>query len=52
LKSGAEDRVVLEAVNEGFRNKVTPNLDLAIDRAPLTFRKKLAQLIATESGQA
>lgn len=48
----AEDRVVLEAVNEGFRNKVTPNLDLAIDRAPLTFRKKLGQLIATESGQA
>ena len=45
----AEDRVVLEAVNEGFRNKVTPNLDLAIDRAPLTFRKKLAQLIAAES---
>jgi len=24
-------------------------LDLAIDRAPLTFRKKLAQLIAAES---
>ena len=45
----AEDRVVLEAVNEGFRNKVTPNLDLAIDRAPLTFRKKLAQLIAAEN---
>jgi vanillate O-demethylase monooxygenase subunit len=45
----AEDRVVLEAVNEGFRNQATPNLDLAIDRAPLTFRKELAQLIAAEN---
>jgi vanillate O-demethylase monooxygenase subunit len=45
----AEDRVVLEAVNEGFCNKLTPNLDLAIDRAPLTFRRKLAQLVAAEN---
>jgi len=45
----AEDRVVLEAVHEGFRNQVTRKLDLATDRAPLTFRKKLAQMIAAET---
>ena len=44
----AEDRIVLEAVNEGFRNQVTPNLDLAGDRAPLLFRKRLAQIISAE----
>ena len=46
----AEDRLVLEAVHEGFRNQVTRNLDLAIDRAPLAFRKGLSQLIAAEGG--
>jgi phenylpropionate dioxygenase-like ring-hydroxylating dioxygenase large terminal subunit len=45
----AEDRVVLEAVHEGFRNQATRNLDLAIDRAPLTFRRQLLQLIAAEN---
>jgi vanillate O-demethylase monooxygenase subunit len=45
----AEDRKVLEAVHDGFRNQVTRNLDLAIDRAPLTFRRRLAELIAAEN---
>jgi len=45
----AEDRAVLEAVHEGFRNQVTRNIDLAIDRAQLTFRKRLAQMIAAEN---
>jgi hypothetical protein len=45
----AEDRVVLEAVHEGFRNQVTRNLDLPIDRAPLTFRRRLAQMMAAET---
>jgi vanillate O-demethylase monooxygenase subunit len=45
----AEDRVILEAVNEGFCNKLTPNLDLASDRAPLTFRRNLAQLVAADN---
>lgn len=44
----AEDKVVLEAVHQGLARKTSPNIDLAIDRAPLTFRKKLAELIARE----
>jgi phenylpropionate dioxygenase-like ring-hydroxylating dioxygenase large terminal subunit len=49
----AEDRIVLEAVHEGLRNQVTSNLDLAGDRAPLLFRKRLAQMITAErSNQA
>ncbi len=43
-----EDRVILAAVQQGFDNKVTPNIDLAIDRAPLLFRKRLTQMIAAE----
>ena len=45
----AEDRLVLEAVHEGFRNQATRKLDLATDRAPLTFRKKLAEMIVAEN---
>jgi phenylpropionate dioxygenase-like ring-hydroxylating dioxygenase large terminal subunit len=45
----AEDRRVLEAVHEGFRNRRTRNLDLAIDRAPMEFRRGLSKLIAAES---
>jgi vanillate O-demethylase monooxygenase subunit len=45
----AEDRVVLEAVDEGFRNQVTRNIDLAIDRPPLLFRKRLGEMIAGEN---
>jgi vanillate O-demethylase monooxygenase subunit len=47
----AEDRSVLEAVHEGFHNQVTPNLDLASDRAPLLFRKRLAQLVSAERSE-
>ncbi|MBV8495188.1 MAG: aromatic ring-hydroxylating dioxygenase subunit alpha [Gammaproteobacteria bacterium] len=48
----AEDRIVLEAVHEGFRNQVTRNIDLAIDRPSLLFRKRLAQMIAAENADA
>ncbi len=43
-----EDRVILAAVHRGFANKVTRNFDLAIDRAPLQFRRRLAELIEAE----
>jgi phenylpropionate dioxygenase-like ring-hydroxylating dioxygenase large terminal subunit len=44
----AEDRIILNAVHQGFANQKTPNIDLAIDRAPLQFRRGLSQLIAEE----
>jgi len=44
----AEDRVILNAVHRGFANQATPNIDLAIDRAPLQFRRALSGLIASE----
>lgn len=43
-----EDRVILTAVHQGFKNKKSPNIDLAIDRAPLMFRKRLTQMITSE----
>ncbi len=43
-----EDRVILDAIQQGFENKVTPNIDLASDRAPLLFRQRLSQMIAAE----
>jgi vanillate O-demethylase monooxygenase subunit len=43
-----EDRVILVAVHRGFDDKMTRNIDLAIDRAPLLFRRHLAQMIAAE----
>ena len=43
-----EDRVILNAVHRGFANQVTPNIDLAIDRAPMQLRRGLTQLIAAE----
>jgi vanillate O-demethylase monooxygenase subunit len=43
-----EDRVILRAVHEGFANKTSPNIDIAIDAAPLRFRRRLGQLIAAE----
>ena len=45
-----EDRVILAAVHDGFKTRATPNIDLAIDRAPLQFRRHLAQMIAAEQG--
>jgi phenylpropionate dioxygenase-like ring-hydroxylating dioxygenase large terminal subunit len=47
-----EDRLILVAVHQGFANKATPNIDLAIDRAPLHFRRRLGQLIAAERGES
>ncbi len=44
-----EDRVVLEAVHHGIANKKTPNLDLKIDVGPLRFRRKLSQMIDSET---
>lgn len=44
----AEDRLILAAVHEGLKNRTTPNIDLAIDRAPLTFRQRLGRLIEAE----
>jgi vanillate O-demethylase monooxygenase subunit len=43
-----EDRVILAAIHEGLTNKVTKNFDLAIDRAPLLFRRHLVQLVQAE----
>ncbi len=45
-----EDRLVLEAVHHGIANMLTPNLDLKIDVGPLRFRRRLAQMIESESG--
>ena len=44
-----EDKSVLEAVQIGMDNKLTPNLDLKIDAGPLRFRRRLDQLVSQES---
>lgn len=44
----AEDKVILEAVHAGFETKWTPHIDLASDRSPLQFRRRLKQMIAAE----
>ena len=43
-----EDRVILNAVQRGFAETRTPHIDIAIDSAPLRFRRRLRQLIAAE----
>jgi phenylpropionate dioxygenase-like ring-hydroxylating dioxygenase large terminal subunit len=48
----AEDRVILEAVDRGHRQRTTRNIDLAIDRAPLMYRQRLTQLITAEQPPA
>ncbi len=48
----AEDRHILAAVHQGLKNRVTPNIDLAIDRAPLLFRQRLARMIEMEQNDA
>jgi phenylpropionate dioxygenase-like ring-hydroxylating dioxygenase large terminal subunit len=40
-----EDRVILNAVQQGFARTQTPHIDIAIDSAPLRFRRRLRQLI-------
>jgi vanillate O-demethylase monooxygenase subunit len=44
----AEDRLVLAAVHESFAASPTPNIDLASDRAPLLFRRRLQTLIEAD----
>jgi vanillate O-demethylase monooxygenase subunit len=44
-----EDRAILNAVQQGFADHPTPNIDIAIDAAPLRFRRRIAQLIAAQS---
>ena len=43
-----EDRVILEAVDEGMKRKVRPQLDLGLDVGARMFRKKLAALVEAE----
>ena len=45
----AEDKVILEAVQQGFKRQSSPHIDLAIDRAPLMFRQGLKKLIDVEA---
>lgn len=44
-----EDRAILNAVQKSFAHTETPHIDIAIDSAPLRFRRRLRQLIAAES---
>lgn len=43
-----EDRRILNAVQIGMSNKHSPNIDLAIDRGPSRFRRRLALRIKSE----
>lgn len=43
-----EDKVIMQAVHRGMSNKKGHNIDLKIDKGPLHFRKRLAQMIAAE----
>lgn len=44
-----EDRAILNAVQLGFTQTQTANIDIAIDAAPLRFRRRLRQLIAAQA---
>ena len=48
----SEDRLLLEAEQQGFDHQVTPKIDLAADRAQLLFRRRLARMIADEAKSA
>ena len=52
LRAFEEDRAILNAVQQSFTDSPTPNIDIAIDAAPLRFRRRIAQLIAAESSGA
>jgi vanillate O-demethylase oxygenase-like protein len=43
-----EDRVILNAVQQSFATTHSPNIDIAIDSAPLRFRRRLRQIIDAE----
>ena len=40
--------MILNAVQQNFAVTRTPHIDIAIDSAPLRFRRRLRQLIAAE----
>lgn len=44
-----EDRAILNAVQRSFAETRTPNIDIAIDSAPLRFRRRIGQLIAHQN---
>ncbi len=46
-----EDRAILNAVQQSFADTRTPNIDIAIDAAPLRFRRRIAQLIQQQQPQ-
>jgi vanillate O-demethylase monooxygenase subunit len=46
-----EDRVILSAVQRGFADRPRGNIDLAIDRAPLLFRRGVDRRLAAEQEQ-
>jgi vanillate O-demethylase monooxygenase subunit len=41
----------LNAVQQSFADTRTPNIDIAIDAAPLRFRRRIAQLIQQQKPQ-
>ena len=43
-----EDREILNAVQQNVAASHTPNIDIAIDSAPLRFRRRLRQLIEAQ----
>lgn len=43
-----EDRIILNAIQQNFARSRTPHIDIAIDAAPLRFRRRLKQLIDKE----
>lgn len=46
-----EDRVVLEKVHAGMKQKATPNIDLGLDAGARLFRKKLSEAIDREQSR-
>ncbi|QBY01368.1 aromatic ring-hydroxylating dioxygenase subunit alpha [Rhodophyticola sp. CCM32] len=44
-----EDKAVLEAVHQGMKHKVTPNIDLGLDAGAKTFRLGLDRAIGAEN---
>ncbi|MGO8828610.1 MAG: Rieske 2Fe-2S domain-containing protein [Steroidobacteraceae bacterium] len=47
-----EDRAILNAVQKGFAETHTAHIDIAIDSAPLRFRRRLRQLIDAQAPSA
>ena len=43
-----EDRAILNAVQQRFVQTHTPNIDIAIDAAPLRFRRRMQRLIEAQ----